>query len=142
MTSTKILTYAGVLPYIIALIVCLTPYKFVTWPFLAVLISSYSALIISFIAGSHWGIVLDKDAVKTRLISNLMTLIAWVGLLFPSWVISWSILMVCFLSLLLVEYRMHRNHQINLSYFKMRLHVTMIVVLSFIAMAWLGRMFI
>jgi hypothetical protein len=140
----KILSYAGTLPYLIALVIGLTPYKWQAWPFLVVLLSTYSALIVSFIAGSHWGLLLSKPKESKALLvlTNMLVLFAWFGMLIPSWIISFSILFICFWAVLAVDYKLYKKGLFLQTYFNMRLMITIVVSISFMALMFLGRKFI
>ncbi|MEC8447567.1 MAG: DUF3429 domain-containing protein, partial [Pseudomonadota bacterium] len=98
--------------------------------YISKLFYAYSAVIISFIAGTHWGICLhSKDGNKRTLLeSNLITLVAWFSLFYLG-LITELILIGCFLYLLHVEHRLKRNGIVGTVYFSQRLQATFAVIL-------------
>ena len=105
MKTDKYLTFLGIIPFLFLLI--LSFYHFETIGYISELFYAYSAVIISFIAGTHWGICLhSKDGNKRILLeSNLITLIAWFSLFYLG-LITELIMIGCFLYLLYVEHRL------------------------------------
>jgi len=141
-TLGNILSWFGTLPFIIATIICFTKFKIFVWPFLVVIISTYAAMIVTFVAGSHWGMsaTLDyKKAKKIMISSNVITLLAWAGILFPSWIVSWSIILVCYWLAFLMDRVIFLNGGSSMTYLKMRLYITVFVSLSLLIMMYLGR---
>ena len=137
-----VLAWLGTLPFIIATIVCFTPFRLFLWPFLVVLVSTYAAMIVTFIAGSHWGLsahIPEKNAKKVMIYSNLITLLAWLGILFPSWIVSWVIVLTCYWLAYAIDKTIHKHGGSDDNYLKMRLHVTTFVTVSLCLMIFLGR---
>ena len=82
MWQTRGLTFAGALPFFLALLLVLFPQFGFDGVYLA---TSYAALIISFLSGTHWMQALKaSDATLSPLLikSNLVTLLAWASFLF------------------------------------------------------------
>jgi hypothetical protein len=97
---------------------------------------------VTFIAGSQWGVTrfyADKPSTTVLIMSNLSTLLAWLGILFPSWVIGWLILMVCLWLVLAVDYNLYRKGIWPLAYMKLRLIITSLVSLCFVLMLYFGQ---
>ena len=137
-----VLAWLGTIPFVIALLVSLSPYRLHVWPFLVVLISTYAAMIVTFIAGTHWGLsahIPDNKAKKVMILSNMITLFAWLGILFPSWLISWVIVLSCYWLTYAVDKTIHRHAGSDDAYLKMRLHVTTFVTVTLCIMIFLGR---
>jgi hypothetical protein len=135
---SQIMAWLGALPFIAALILSLTPYRLHYWSFIVVLMSTYTGLIVTYIAGSHWGFAMQsphEDGHKTIIWSHLITILAWVGILFPSWIFSWAILTICLWAAYAVDYHL----KIQASYLKMRLQITTVVSICLFIMAILGR---
>ena len=128
MKTDKYLTFLGLIPFLFLLI--LSFYHFETTGYISKLFYAYSAIIISFIAGTHWGICLHaKDRNKRILVeSNLITLIAWFSLFYLG-LITELIMIGCFLYLLQVEHRLKRNRIVDMVYFSQRLYATFAVIL-------------
>ena len=137
-----VLAWLGTIPFILAFMVSLTAYRLEAWPFLVVIVSTYAAMIVTFIAGSHWGmsahIPADK-AKKVMIYSNLITLFAWLGILFPSWIISWVIVLSCYWLAYALDRTICRHGGSDPAYLKMRLHVTSFVSLILLVLMFLGR---
>ena len=139
---SQILAWFGAIPFIAALLLSLTPYRLHYWSFIVVLMSTYAGLIVTYIAGSHWGFAMqspEKAGNKTIIWSHLITILAWLGILFPSWIISWGILTFCFWAVYAVDYHLMKKACVQSSYLKMRLQITSLVTCCLVIMAFLGR---
>jgi Protein of unknown function (DUF3429) len=135
---SQIMAWLGALPFIAALVLSLTPYRLHYWSFIVVLVSTYAGLIVTYIAGSHWGFAMQapqKVGNKAIIWSHLITLLAWVGILFPSWILSWFILTICLWAAYVVDYYLIKNN----AYLKMRLQITTLVTFCLCITAFLGR---
>ena len=140
----KILTCLGMLPFIIATILAYSQAGGQLWPILVVFVSTYAALIVSFIAGSQWGVTrhgLNKPSTLILVLSNIATLLAWVGILFPSWVISWAILILSLWFVLIVDYKLLKLGIWTRAYLKLRLYVTLFVTTCFAFMTYFGQQY-
>ena len=128
MKTDKYLTFLGIIPFLFLLI--LSFYHFETIGYISKLFYAYSAVIISFIAGTHWGICLhSKDGNKRILLeSNLITLIAWFSLFYLVQITE-LIMIGCLLYLLKVEFRLQKNGLIDEMYFNQRVLATFAVIL-------------
>ena len=91
----------------------------------------YSAIILSFMSGTLWQKETSKKQVKLQLLSNVLCLIAFACLLMPVFY-ALIILPITYVGLLFTEYLLRFQQQITLtaSYIKMRLILTLLVVLS------------
>ena len=138
----RVLCILGSLPYLIALILMLIPNASMWWPFLAVLVSSYSGLIISFIAGSHWAFsqkIEDASAKRVLLLSNLLVILTWIGVLFPIWEFSFLMLLLGLWLAFALDRFLFSHHAIDKAYLVFRLKMTIFVTLNMIALACLGQ---
>lgn len=159
----KILAWAGVIPFVLAVLVVLAHklnglIGFVPiigsataivskigdfiWPIIEVLISTYTALIVTFIAGSQWGISFHmekKPASKIMYISNFATLMAWLAILMPSWVISFAILQICLWLVWLVDLSLLKKGVWPGSYLKLRTYITLVCSICLGLLLYLGR---
>ena len=83
------LGYAGLAPFVIgALLVWVVQAE--AHPFVVLMLAGYGAVILSFLGGIHWGLVmragdaLDAQAARSALIWGVMpSLMAWVAVLMP-----------------------------------------------------------
>lgn len=133
-TRTKILTLSGALPFLGSLVLVFFPLA----PFDAAYIAStYAALIIAFLGGTQWGLFLvfsKKSPINLMVQSNLVTLIAWAGLLILPATGAVALHALCFIYLLFLDYRLLKSGIIPLWYFSLRRLVTLIVVSLLLAM--------
>ena len=131
------LTYAGALPFIAC---ALLPWigvdsilNFGTAEFVA---RSYGLAIASFLAGAHWGTFLyHREASPTNLFltSNAVVLAAWFSFLMNVPAISLFVLILAFLYLLFIDYRLFAAGLLIDYYFRLRRNVTVIVVVCLAA---------
>ncbi|KRG36997.1 DUF3429 domain-containing protein [Psychrobacter sp. P11G3] len=135
------LTFAGAIPFVACAFLLIV--DVVTVPMLGSVIdvlSAYGLVIASFMAGAHWGNHLDladdnKWAVRLPLYSNVIALGLWLGFLILSASSFIWLLVVGFISLLVIDYSLHRAQIISDVYFKIRQYVTAIVVVSLVVTA-------
>ena len=135
------LIFAGAIPFVACAFLLIV--DVVTVPMLGSVIdvlSAYGLVIASFMAGAHWGNHLDladdnKWAVRLPLYSNVIALGLWLGFLILSASSFIWLLVVGFISLLVIDYSLHRAQIISDVYFKIRQYVTAIVVVSLVVAA-------
>jgi hypothetical protein len=135
------LTFAGTIPFIACAFLLMI--DVVTVPILgsvANILSAYGLVIASFMAGAHWGNHLsladdNKWAVRLPLYSNVIALGLWLGFLILSTSSFIWLLVIGFISLLVIDYSLHRAQIISHAYFKVRQYVTAIVVISLVVAA-------
>ncbi|MBP3945869.1 DUF3429 domain-containing protein [Psychrobacter sp. K31L] len=135
------LTFAGTIPFIACAFLLMI--DVVTVPILgsvANILSAYGLVIASFMAGAHWGNHLsladdNKWAVRLPLYSNVIALGLWLGFLILSTSSFIWLLVIGFISLLVIDYSLHRAQIISHAYFKVRQYVTAIVVISLVIAA-------
>lgn len=135
------LTFAGAIPFVACAFLLMI--DVVTVPMLGSVVdilSAYGLMIGSFMAGAHWGNHLDladdnKWAVRLPLYSNVIALGLWLGFLILSASSFIWLLVVGFISLLVIDYSLHRAQIISDVYFKIRQYVTAIVVVSLVVAA-------
>ena len=128
MKTNRYLTFLGIIPFLFLLV--LSFYYFERADYISNLFHAYSAVIISFIAGTHWGICLQSKDRNNRVLleSNLITLIAWFSLFYLVQITE-LIMIGCFLYLLKVEFRLQKNGLIDEMYFNQRVLATFAVIL-------------
>ena len=135
------LTFAGAIPFVACAFLLMM--NVVTVPILGSVVdilSAYGLVIASFMAGAHWGNHLDladdnKWAIRLPLYSNVIALGLWLGFLILSASSFIWLLVIGFISLLIIDYSLHRAQIINHTYFKVRQYVTAIVVISLVIAA-------
>ena len=128
------LTHAGILPFVAgALLLHLGGDD----PILAEQVrrglGAYSLIILSFIAGSHWGQHLQmnvRDSQLPALASNAIVLALWLAYL----TLPFELLMLCCMGALLillgVDQWLRRREVIDSLYFRLRCRVTAVVLLA------------
>lgn len=124
----KVLTYCGTLPLLIAIAM----HIFIE-PQLGSLIGIlYAAVIVSFIAGSHWIIYLNnskKLPFNLLITSNFFTLLSFASLIFMSFKgLSISILLISFGTLFLLDHKLFQIGVISTWYYNLRRNATGIVM--------------
>lgn len=130
--ATK-LTFAGGIPFIIG------GFTFLFEPLqqahLIRVLFAYAAIIASFMAGIHWGAYLFKNIpINLFIHSNVLALIAWISLFFPPF-ITFPLLIICFVYLLIVDHRLYKFDIIQIWYWRLRVRITCLVVVSLL-FAW------
>lgn len=126
MKTWKVLGYLGLLPFIICLYLSS---ETVFWgistkqAFIA-----YSAVILSFIAGTIWRRDTQSYLQKRYIISNVFSLLAFVSLLVP-YKIALIILVLSFVLLFIYENSISKQDKTPSDYMNMRSWLTQIVVL-------------
>jgi hypothetical protein len=127
----KLLTYLGALPFFLAIYIGLSKQSFlevvgIQW-FL-----TYGLLILSFMAGTLWGQVVNEGIKIKRiaLLSNAITLSAWFALLLADPGIVLIIMALGFVAIYLLEAVMMSSIKRPDYYRVLRLRVTMLVVVA------------
>lgn len=129
--TAQLLTYAGTLPLVIAaveLVFGRLPSSDVFW-----VVSTYSAIIISFLAGIHWACYLffaQRCPRNLLFTSNIVALLAWLSLLVHQQ--PWQLLLqiLCFFYLLTLDYKLEKAALLPKWFYTLRRNATVIVVLS------------
>ena len=127
----KLLTYFGATPFFLAIYLPLTQQPLlgveaVQW-FL-----TYGLVILSFMAGTLWGQVVNASAQVKRiaLATNIITLAAWFAFLLAGPVLVLLMLALGFIALYLLEWRVMDRVPRPEYYLALRLRVTALVVLA------------
>lgn len=130
-----VLPYAGVLPFAGgALLLAMQVHDLPLLGSTQHVILSYGLLIVSFMAGVHWGQYLSGQRAKVNLLvsSNVVALVAWFGfLLLPAF---WFclLLVLLFAVLYMIDLKLHSQSD----YLKSRRNVTAIVCISMLVTAF------
>ena len=126
---SQCLTYAGVLPFLGAAIIPAVKPNFLGLNYDNIILT-YGAVIVSFVAGVHWGIYLFKDPPLNLFIhSNIAALLAWSAVLVahPG---SAFILLLCFLYLIVIDRQLWKAGVIEKWYLRTRLIATTLVLFA------------
>jgi len=91
----------------------------------------YSAIILSFIAGTLWRKHNDKLSIKLQLCSNIFSLLAFFALLLPNY-LALVVLALIYPAILCCEYYFERAKAEHKPYLRMRLYLTTLVVIMHI----------
>lgn len=131
------LTYAGTIPFIFCTI--LLAFGINQLPVLggavANILSVYTLIILSFLAGSHWGQhfnLKDTWGFYLPIFSNLLAVALWAAFLIFDFKFLLVTFSVAFVILLFIDYRLLKDGIITNQYFKIRFNVTTIAVLMLI----------
>ena len=132
----QILGYMGLLPFV----VCITASHFISDVQMMAkqAFVYYSAIILSFIAGSLWRVEPSRKMGKEQLVSNFFSLIAFFSLLSDLWLALWM-LATSYLLILLFERSLNNEKAFRKEYMSMRVRLTTIVVMlhAFALFFWL-----
>jgi Protein of unknown function (DUF3429) len=139
-TLTKVLTYAGALPFIGGLIGLMTGFHD------SLIVLAYGAVILSFLCGKHWAVYLlfkEKSPFNLLLRSNFAALVAWLSVVCPLPLLGYVLQGLLFLYLLWIDYRLAARGLWEAWYMRLRRGVTIVVcVCQFIAAAILATRYI
>jgi len=136
---TPILTYLGSIPFIVCGILLFMGED--TLPIIGPsylghiesIISFYGLVIVSFMAGTHWGIHINDSSKISKILpitSNLVALISWISHLVVSFKVFIFVISVFFAMILFIDKLLRDEEIISNEYFKLRFSVTIIVLFS------------
>lgn len=126
-----LLTYAGTLPFLAGIIVQIIGVDLGGLN-IGHLVIAYGAVIVSFIAGIHWGIYMFRDSPLNLLIhSNMVALTAWITLYFMS-LASFLILILCLVYLAVLDIKLKQADVLEGWFIKIRLKASGIVIVCLI----------
>lgn len=129
-----ILTYAGALPFIAC--IALRLLEFETIDTMAI-ITTYGAVILSFLCGIHWSVYLfcaDTCPKNLFIRSSIIALLAWVSLLVKNNDLTFVIQIICFLYLLLLDYKLKNLEILEHWFYHLRRNVTCVVTSSLLSL--------
>lgn len=96
----------------------------------------YGLVISTYLCGAHWGqhLYLNEGpwARALPILSNIITVLLWIGFLTLSFKMIITMLVAAFVILLIVDHRLFLVDLINHHYFQTRLFVSSIVIVSLI----------
>jgi hypothetical protein len=130
-----VLTYAGALPFVACALMPLfgmeTLWNLGSYVHVA---AAYGLAIVCFLCGAHWGTYLyNRAAAPDNLFvtSNVIVVACWFAFLMAAQAITLFVLILAFLCLLFIDYRLLRAGLLTEYYFRMRTIATVIAVASF-----------
>ena len=127
MRTKHYLGYLGLIPFILTIAFAAYIDELLNIPAVKVFIF-YSAIILSFIAGTLWRKLNDKASIKLQILSNIFSLLAFLTLFLPNY-IALVILAKVYLLALLCEYHFDHSEPKNHPYLHLRMHLTALVVI-------------
>ena len=95
--------------------------------------AAYGLAIVCFLCGAHWGTYLyNRTAAPDNLFvtSNVIVVACWFAFLMAAQAITLFVLILAFVCLLFIDYRLLRAGLITEFYFRMRMIATVIAVIS------------
>ena len=136
----QLLAYSGTLPFFICLI--LKIFNIEEIPILGntdQIFLSYGLLIVSFMAGIHWGVQLcceDKATMNLFITSNIITLATWFCYLFTNQ--AWTLVayILSFSALLFIDSKLFKSGVITRDYLQTRLKVSLFVIMTLLLYAF------
>lgn len=128
-TQAKLLTRLGALPFVASVGI-----ELLGWHDLhiAYFVIAYGAVIVSFLAGIHWGLFLLRNGqlhLNLLLSSNVLALFAWASLLIPPVEIQLLVQMLCFVVLLWIDKQLSTDMAIEPWFYALRKQITAVVLL-------------
>jgi len=134
---TKILTYAGSLPFIFFTLLDFCDVDHFLSIYISFIIIAYGTIILSFISGMHfsYAILQNKHNIKLLVLSNIIALLSWVSLLI-NLQLALAMIMIGYLSNLMIDVMSYRNSIIPKWFFDLRLRISFIVLLCLILNFW------
>ena len=137
---TTWLACLGTIPFVIGAIFTTLGYQQLFFVGdLALMVESYGLIIVVFMSGVHWGHYLsDKNCHSINLLitSNVITLISWFAFLILSVELILIVYCLAFSILLYIDAKLLSIQVINKPYYKLRLIITTIVILSLLIVAF------
>jgi hypothetical protein len=130
----QILAYSGTLPLILCLLASHLHIAGLDTHWIA---GAYSAVIISFVSGIHWGVYLffaEKCPRNLLLTSNMIALLAWYSLMLQGHVIPFLLQASCFLYLLTLDLKLYTDEVLPEWFYALRRNATVIVILTLSAL--------
>ena len=128
------LAYMGTIPFVSGAMLSLFGYQQVFFSNdMISIVNSYGLAIVIFMSGIHWGNYISDsrcNSINLLITSISITLLAWLVFLLTPVYLTLSFYCICFLSLLLIDTRLVNLQVISRSYFKLRLIVTSVVIIS------------
>ena len=130
------LSYVGALPFVFCAICFIEDIHILPlFGHTDMVLSAYSLVISSFMAGSHWGQHLNlsnKWAIYLPFISIISAIFLWISFIVFSFEVLLFVFAVSFLILLLIDKALFQDGLISREYFRTRCFLTMIVISSLI----------
>jgi len=136
-TIANALTYSGTLPLIGSAVILYFPVAGLDGALIA---STYSAVIISFLCGMHWAAYLffaEKCPHNLLVTSNIVALLAWVSLLATNQQLTTLLQALCFLYLFALDSKLRNAGILAEWFYRLRRNATVIVVLCLLVIAGL-----
>lgn len=132
-TTARLLTFAGAIPFVGLTILAVSGSDWLSInPAQALL--TYGAVIVSFISGIHWAQALNHEKQSGLLWhSNIVALLAWLSSLLSTSV-GVPILIFCLVYLLVLDYQLFKQTIITACFWRLRLQITSIVLLSLLTL--------
>ncbi len=127
----QVLTYAGTLPFLCAAAAVRFMPEF--GDEIVRVMMAYGAIILSFLAGIHWAAYLfyAQDCPRNLFItSNVVALLAWAGLLVPAQPLVVLLYVLCFLYVLILDYKLWVRQVYPTWFYVLRRNATAIVLIA------------
>ena len=125
----RVLTYTGIVPFLVFGIAVAIHSSGLNY---SLALFAYGAVIISFLCGIHWALFLffSQNCSRNLLFySNAISIIGWVSVILFRSYLTFTLQILCFLYLLILDLELYRNKVIPLWFFNLRIKATIIVIL-------------
>ena len=138
----SMLGYAGLLPFIISTgLILMGQTLFSIDPFM--LFVTYSAIILSFLAGTLWGRESSKvhylNDDKLLIISNVVSVLAWVTIVINHLYVSLIILMLGYLVVYRLDKQQWRDKTLSDDYIQLRTYLTGVALVCHVIVIGVGN---
>ncbi len=131
-----LLTYAGLLPFIgCALMPMVGLQELWNLGSYGYIAAAYGLAIVCFLCGAHWGTYLYNRAAVTDnlfITSNVIVVACWFAFLMAAQAITLFVLILAFLCLLVIDYRLLKAGLLTDYYFRMRVKATGIAAIALV----------
>lgn len=127
-TQATLLARLGALPFVASVGLALLGWRDLH---LVYFVIAYGAVIVSFLAGIHWGLFLLRGGhsrLNLLLSSNALALFAWGSLLIPQVAMQLLLQMLCFAILLWIDKHLYTNMTIEPWFYALRKQITAVVL--------------
>lgn len=127
----KILTYAGIIPFIFAIVIML---KVGSGPEVQKIVSAYTSIIIAFISGIQfaYGLRTQKLFASVIILSNVISLVGWLAIVVEEISHTAILQILCLLILLFADWHLYHNKIVDKWFMKLRVKVSAIVILCLV----------
>jgi len=127
--AARVLTYTGIIPFLFLGMAVALHASGLNY---SLALFAYGAVIISFLCGIHWAAFLffSQNCSRNLLFhSNAISLLGWLSVIPVMSYLTFTLQILCFLYLIILDLELYRNKVIPLWFFQLRVNATIVVIL-------------